>query len=158
MGLMDWIRGFWGSESATEDESKIMAEMSAIQGAEAEVVGLNFQTAIEAHMKWRARLEAVLHGVSSEKLEAATVAKNDQCVLGKWLYGQGKEHIHLGSFSELEQTHTHFHKSAAEILHLAQTGRKGEAPRLLAGDYRTTSVRIGGLLARLHREAKQKPS
>lgn len=156
MGIVSWVRNLWGGEPATATEQRIASEISEISEHDAEVAGLNFLKAIEAHMKWRARLEAVIAGTSGEKLEVATVAKNDVCVLGQWLYGPGAAHSTFTGFAELEQLHTAFHKSAAEILLLAQTGRQREATRLLAGDYRATSVKIGGLLAQLHKHAKQR--
>ncbi|MEZ4361488.1 MAG: CZB domain-containing protein [Kofleriaceae bacterium] len=160
MGLFDWMRTniFGGSpRSAAEqaEEQRIISEMQQIQGKDAEVGGLNFQTAIEAHMKWRERLEAVINGTSTEKIDPETIFKDDQCVLGKWIIGDGKVYEQLPQFHELRATHTHFHHVAARILRDALGGHREEAKAQIAGEYRKTSIKIGGLLSRMHTEAKK---
>lgn len=158
MGLFDWFRDIFGGQAATQEERKeverVATAIGKIDSANAEVGGLNFLSALDAHMIWRTRLEDVINGVSKEKLDPAAIEKDNQCVLGKWLYGDGAIFEKLEGFRKLKVSHAELHKMAAKIATKALTGNKTEAQELLAGEYRRTSVQIGGLLANLHAETK----
>lgn len=159
MGLFDWLRDIFGGSAATleerEEEERATAAIRTIDASNAEVGGLNFQSALEAHMKWRMRLQDVVNGVSKEKLDPEVVEKDDHCVLGKWLYGEGERYKDLEGFSKVKLAHAEFHGLAAGILRKALTGNKAEAQALLTGEYRRCSVRIGGLLAGLHAQGSK---
>ncbi len=49
----------------------------------------NFMNAIEAHVRWKVRLEAYINGTNEEELDADVVCRDDQCMLGQWIYGKG---------------------------------------------------------------------
>ena len=75
MGMLDWFKQIAGGrEAALPDEE-----------GSAELAGLDFKTAIDAHMKWKVRLEAVIDGRSEETLEVAVVSCDNRCTLGQWL-------------------------------------------------------------------------
>jgi hypothetical protein len=107
--------------------------------------------AIEAHVRWKVRLEAYLSGTSSEKIDPTVVEKDNQCVLGKWIYGSGGAHYHGNPLvAELTQTHAAFHKCAADIVRKADRGEITEATDSLHnGEYSRISYRIKTQLARL---------
>jgi len=52
----------------------------------AEIGGLNFMSAIEAHVRWKARLDSYIQGTSNEELKVEIVCRDDVCPLGKWIY------------------------------------------------------------------------
>lgn len=115
---------------------------------------LNFLSAVEAHMRWRRRLEAYIRGVSSEHLDPEVICRDDACVLGQWIHGLGGEHYgRYPLFRELRQTHAQFHTCAGEIVRVADAGQTDEAMELLEkGDYSKTSHTVRSQLARLSRE------
>ncbi len=114
----------------------------------------NFMTAIEAHVRWKIRLEAYIDGTSTEQLDADVICKDDQCPLGKWIYSSGKDRYgdHEG-FIDLRETHAKFHQSAGDVVRLVDQGKHKEATQLLcSGDYAKHSHRIKSDLARLSLE------
>lgn len=114
----------------------------------------NFLTAIEAHVRWKIRLEAYLNGTSDEKLDASVVCKDDQCALGKWIYGEGgKTYGEHPKFQDIKETHTRFHICAGEVIKLADKGEVETARKMLcSGDYYKASHRVTSDLAKLSLE------
>ena len=112
---------------------------------------LDFMAAIEAHVRWKVRLEAYLAGTSEEKLVAETVARDDQCILGKWIYGQAGELYHSHPrFEKMKQMHADFHETAGEVIRLTDEGEFKKAKELLChGEYAHRSHRVKAELARL---------
>lgn len=99
-----------------------------LQGADsrrdeaAQKIDLNFQEAIQAHLKWKARLRNYVGGISHEIFDSKIVCRDDQCQLGKWIHGPGKEHSHVPAFIQLKGEHAAFHKAAAEVVVAVQSG------------------------------------
>jgi hypothetical protein len=143
MGMFDTLKRFLSGDNNVEVK---------IDADKAEVQGLNFQGAIDAHIKWKLRLSDIIAGRSQEKLEVATVCRDDQCVLGKWIHGSGKVNYgNSAAFSELRETHAHFHKCAANVLDEALKGNRERAQQLLSGgEYTAVSEKIKRLLVRLY--------
>lgn len=137
MGFGSWVKGLLGGKGAPGGE---------------EVKGLNFHSAIAAHMLWRRRLDDVVNGKSNEHLTVAQVGAHDQCVLGKWLNGPIKnEYASNPEFQQLVREHARFHECAAQILQQAQTGRTQEAKQLLTGgDFPKLSRSVCGRLGNLY--------
>jgi hypothetical protein len=151
MGLMDWFRKAAGvtegAPAAAEAERPSAAEVE-----DAEVGGLNFMTAIDAHMKWKTRLENYINGTSDEDLRVEVVSCDDRCPLGQWIYGRGGEaYGTIQAFDDMKSMHAHFHGCAGRVLATAQQGRKDEALRMLDhGDYVRASERVKMQLAKLY--------
>lgn len=114
----------------------------------------NFMEAIEAHVRWKIRLEAYISGTSGEKLDADVVCRDDQCALGKWIYGNGgAKHGNHPMFPDLKETHAHFHRAAGEVIRSADAGEQEKARTMLnSGEYARYSHRIKSDLARLSLE------
>lgn len=150
MKMIDWVNGFVSGPSAgsgtAEELEKTLADLEA-----EEAQGLNFKSAIEAHMKWKARLNRYVAGTSDEQLDAGVVCRDDQCVLGKWIYGIGRANYGADPlFNNLKTTHTQFHTCAGQVVSEADTGNTEHAASLLnTGDYPRISREITYLLARL---------
>jgi hypothetical protein len=145
MSALDWFKRMLGQKA--ED-----AAPPPPADASMEVAGLNFMTAIEAHIKWKSRLENYIQGTSSEDLKVETVCRDDQCPLGKWIYGTGGERFgSIDTFGEMKGQHALFHQCAGRVLETAQAGKKDEAMRLLQyGDYVRASEQVKRLLAKLY--------
>lgn len=119
---------------------------------------LDFLAAIEAHVRWKVRLEEYLAGTSEEKLIADNISRDDQCVLGKWIYGKAGEKYHSHpKFEDVKKMHTEFHEIAGEVVRLADSGEFKKAKDLLCfGEYAHRSHRIKAELARLALELDMK--
>lgn len=146
MGLMDWFRKIAGGGKDDGAQAQAPADDKG-----AEVAGLNFKSAVDAHMKWKIRLETYINGTSREDLKVEVVSRDDQCPLGKWIYSQGGGRFgYSETFFDMKAHHAHFHRCAGEVLAAAQAGEKDRAMRLLQqGDYVRASERVKKLLAKL---------
>ncbi|MCX8004942.1 MAG: methyl-accepting chemotaxis protein [Burkholderiaceae bacterium] len=94
---------------------------------------LDFDAAIKAHQQWRIKLRnAILKG---EKLDVATIRRDDCCAVGKWIYGAGgRQWGNLPLFSTLVEQHKKFHQETGHIAEMVNAGKKEEANRLLQGE------------------------
>jgi hypothetical protein len=149
MGILDWFKGAAADRGAAPPPP---------DDGSAEVEGLNFMTAIDAHMRWKNRLESYIQGTSEEDLKVETVCRDDLCPLGKWIYGHGSHRFtEVGTFTEMKDQHALFHTCAGKVLAAAQEGRKDEALRMLQhGDYVRASERVKMLLAKLYVQIAEK--
>ncbi|MDJ0863792.1 MAG: CZB domain-containing protein [Gammaproteobacteria bacterium] len=150
MSKSDFAKGAL-SDTALDGEAASLIDRAVSSLDQKEVAGLDFKGAIDAHMKWKGRLNRYCAGTSSEALDAGVVAQDDQCVLGKWIYGEG-----LASyggeqlFKELKAVHARFHASAGQIVAEVDKGNPALAQDLLnKGDYPKLSRDITHLLAQL---------
>ena len=138
-GMKDGLKSFSrGSGDARGAGSQAMKELDTL-------------CAIEAHIRWKIRLEAYLNGTSSEKLDPVVVGRDCECILGKWIYGVGgKCHGNQPEFMKLKETHAGFHRAAADIVRKTDAGEIVAAQESLHnGDYAKLSYRIKAELARL---------
>ena len=151
MGMLDWFKSVMngGNQSATTASSTSVNAPDNDAGAE--IAGLNFKTAIDAHMKWKLRLDDYIKGASAETLEVAVVCRDDQCPLGKWIHDKGGEKFgYSETFFDIKAHHALFHRAAGDVLGTAQAGDKTQALKLLnSGDYVKASERVKMLLARM---------
>lgn len=146
MALLDWLhKRLAGDEKAELTLSKEEESLS----------GLNLKEVLDAHMAWRKRLKDALDGLGSETYEVASVAQDNLCVLGKWLYGPGKAHYaHLPEYEVLRRTHADFHLCAGEVLIEHQGGNVDAAANLLKGKFHGISNKIQLDLVRLFTSAR----
>lgn len=150
MGMLDWFRSIVSAEG-NRAPRPIPQMVTRDDDGSAELAGLNFKTAIDAHMRWKIRLENYIAGTSDEKLEVSVICRDDQCPLGKWIYDKGGEKFgYSETFFEMKAHHAHFHRCAGVVLESAQRGDTPMAIRLLnTGDYVKASERVKVLLARM---------
>lgn len=167
MGMINWLkvkasrvrhRGAAGGkgESAigtldTESPSQHDLEHDDdLPDGDARAVGLDFVAAIRAHQASKARLSAYVQGQSTEVFDAAEVAQDDACGLGRWLNGpEGASLNETAILDDLRLAHTQFHQLGGRIVQAMQAGNTAEAQHLMASDYHRTSVRMQGKLAEL---------
>ncbi|WP_455204564.1 CZB domain-containing protein [Kaarinaea lacus] len=113
-----------------------------------------FYTAVEAHIKWKIRLQRHLDGTSKEHLDPNVICLDDQCVLGKWIYGDGKKFQEMPAFEELRCTHADFHKCASEVVRKTDEGNKEQAESLFRNDYMLLSKDITRMLVKMNAHLK----
>jgi aerotaxis receptor len=88
---------------------------------------IDLDTAVKAHADWKLKLRNAANEQST--LDAATVSRDDCCVLGKWLHGAGRPgYGHLPQFTDLIGKHANFHQQAGQV---AQTINDGHYDRAL---------------------------
>ncbi len=118
---------------------------------------LDFMSAIEAHVRWKVRLEAYIAGTGEESLDADQVCRDDLCLLGKWIYGHGG--ATYGShpkFSSLKEIHGEFHRCAGDVIRAVDRGQPEQARDMLCkGEYAKYSHRVKAELARLGLELEK---
>ncbi len=150
MSKTDFAKGAL-TDSALDGEAANLIDRAVSSLDEKEVAGLDFKGAIDAHMKWKGRLSRYVSGTSTEVLDAGVVSQDDQCVLGKWIYGAGQASYGGEQlFKDLKALHARFHMSAGQIIAEVDKGNSGRAQDLLnRGEYAKISRDINLLLAQL---------
>ncbi len=113
---------------------------------------MNFLDALNAHIMWKQRLKSYVAGTSDEQLDPEVICLDNQCLLGKWIYGNQDTLSHSELFEKVRRMHATFHESAADIVRLTQKGKANEAQRLLTGGYADISHQLQGLILKLARE------
>ncbi|MDO9063916.1 MAG: CZB domain-containing protein [Sulfuricella sp.] len=148
MGLFDIFKK---SGPATPAAAPAAPAADAVSSA-----GIDFMAAIEAHVRWKVRLENYIDGTTTEKLDVEIVGMDNQCPLGKWIYGAGGDKYNANPvFQEIRGIHADFHKCSAGIMRQADAGDKeGAVEALRRGEHFKLSQRIKTKLARLHMELK----
>lgn len=90
---------------------------------------MDFDKVISAHTSWKNRFKKYLNG--EEQLEPQTVAKDDVCELGRWLYGAGQAFAQHPEFADLKTKHAQFHAQAAQVIRASQKLPKAQALALV---------------------------
>lgn len=148
MLLMDNFR----SGSAFSADMKLGLEQK-----DESLAGLNLEQVLDAHHLWKDRLKGVLNGSSDERLEIKTVSEDCHCVLGKWIYSDGKKNYgHLQEYESARQAHAEFHECAGQVLTAHELGDATQAETLLKTKFRTASNLNQMELIRLFSAAKIK--
>ena len=110
---------------------------------------MDFKEASNAHRDWKIRLRAFVNG-GPEKLEEATVRRDDVCALGKWLKSvpTGERDA---TVDDLVAMHARFHQCAGEVVATANKGERDAALRMIdAGTpFAEASFKVVGLIARV---------
>ncbi len=101
----------------------------------------SFDDARTAHVKWKRRLVDYIAGRSNEHLEVEHVCRDDQCLLGGWIYGRAQKYGHMPEFMELKTAHAEFHRQASEIVSFVHNQEMDKAKKMLGGDFSKTSKR-----------------
>ena len=95
----------------------------------------HFDEAIAAHIKWKIRLGQFIDGTSTEKLDSATVCLDNNCALGKWIYGDGTNYKNTVNYSLLQTRHANFHRCAGEVVRKVEHNDRAGAKAMLAGEF-----------------------
>jgi len=114
---------------------------------------INIMDAINAHIKWKIRLDTYVAGTSEEKLDPKVVCRDDQCVLGKWIHGPAQKHFQDDDgLKTLREDHADFHVIAGKIVHSVQTNDIATAQSLLKGVYMNASRKVVRDLTELNKQ------
>ena len=115
------------------------------------------EKAIGAHGMWKTRLKmAIDAGAFDTPIE--TIRMDNQCVLGKWLYGMTLSTLDKSSedYKAVQSLHADFHKSAARVAELALSGKKPEAEKMMGlnGEFSVISGKLIGALMEWKKKSK----
>ena len=99
---------------------------------------LDFDGVIQAHMGWKQKLRDFISG-SGENLDPAVVSRDDKCVLGCWIHGEGQRYARESGFARLTKSHADFHRCAGDVVRAQLAGDEVGAKRLLLNDFSVLS-------------------
>lgn len=94
---------------------------------------MDFNESIRAHSDWKMKLQRYLNNPDGS-INATELCKDNQCALGKWLYGEGKKYATHSEYQELINEHRQFHKAASEIVIRKDKGENVNAGIALGGN------------------------
>lgn len=84
--------------------------------------------AINAHSQWKVKLLTAVNG--GELPDKAQCGVDNQCDLGKWIYGEGRlKHSALGEFAVLRDAHKHFHQAVGSVVDLVAQKKVADAAK-----------------------------
>jgi len=117
---------------------------------------VNIIECIDAHMKWKGRLQNYLDGKSNENLDPMIICRDDQCVLGKWIHGPALKYFHEDEgFHKLRSDHANFHFIAGSIVKKVQEKNFAESDSLLKNEYARASREVIQDLTELNKQIQQ---
>lgn len=113
---------------------------------------MHYWSPFRAHAEWMAELREFIYG--NGDMEPERIARDDQCELGEWLYGEGKRYRHLEEYDNARQIHAALHRHAADVVILVRIGRRTEAAAHVAagGKLRKISAALVKAFSRLNRK------
>ncbi len=117
---------------------------------------INIFECIDAHMKWKGRLQSYLDGTSQEQLDPMIICRDDQCVLGKWIHGPALNYFHNDEgFHKLRADHANFHFVAGSVVKKMQDNDRAGSDALLKNEYARASREVIQDLTELNKQLNQ---
>jgi aerotaxis receptor len=93
---------------------------------------IDLGSAVKAHADWKLKLRNA--ATQQDSLDAATISRDNCCVLGKWLHGTGRPgYGHLPQFASLIGAHAEFHRQAGNVANTINDGRFDQALAMISG-------------------------
>jgi methyl-accepting chemotaxis protein len=105
------------------------ASESATGGGE---IQMNIDDAVKAHTMWKMKLAQYISN-PDRSLNATVVGSSNECALGKWINGEGKQHSKCPEFPAMVSGHVRFHKAAGDVIRKADAGLNVEEEIALGG-------------------------
>ncbi|HLE01527.1 MAG TPA: methyl-accepting chemotaxis protein [Bdellovibrionota bacterium] len=116
----------------SDDQRALIGEMmQMVHGSRKLLQSLDFDAALSAHLSWKFRLAKYLLNPNGS-LKPEMAEKDDTCILGKWLSGQGAKYSAEPSHLALRQAHHEFHQLLGKIIRAADANDKAGAHDLLS--------------------------
>jgi methyl-accepting chemotaxis protein len=111
---------------------------------------MDWMKIVNAHLSWKKRLRAYVENNSEERLDAAAESVDNQCALGKWIYGEGQQFKDLPDFEIMRQKHAEFHQQVGEIVSFVNNADHEAAAEILHGRYSKTSETLKHRILQLY--------
>ena len=115
---------------------------------------MNLDSAISKHAEWKTKFRSAI--TNKEKLDTATIRRDDCCELGKWLHGEGKiSHRSYSSYAAVVPKHAAFHVEAGKVADAINSGKYAEATAMIENGttFATASTEVGVAIVRLKKES-----
>lgn len=115
---------------------------------------MDFEQGVTEHLAWKCRLFEFLARPDG-RLKPSEVASDQNCALGKWIYGEGANYADYPEFATLRTEHAHFHKVVANIVRGALLGLsvRDEAALERETEFGKTSAKVIAALMALKSKA-----
>lgn len=116
---------------------------------------MDLDNALQAHAAWKTKFRAAM--TRREKLDAATIGKDNCCDFGKWLHGDArKQYATLASYQECVKGHAAFHVQAAQVASTINAGQYEQAEKAIGNGtpFANASNVVGAAIMRLKKEAR----
>lgn len=117
---------------------------------------MDFDEAVGNHTKWKRKLR---HYVAKHdgSLRPADVSVDHKCVLGHWIYGEGRKYSSFPEFTKLKYEHARFHMIAAEIVKKANAGEwiSAEMEPCSNSEFSISSAAIVGALVAMKKRLSE---
>ena len=91
----------------------------------------DFDEFVYVHKQWSKKLRRVVEG-RSEPQNPDSVACDDRCSLGEWIYGAGKHLQRVPAYEALREKHAQFHQCAGSVLRHVIVGEREQANEILS--------------------------
>lgn len=102
-------------------------------------IDINLDEAIQAHGEWKTKLSTACQ--TRERLDSATIGRDDCCKLGKWLHGKARrDYRQLAGYSGCVKKHAAFHREAGKVAEVINSGQYAAAEAMLMNDSRYASA------------------
>jgi hypothetical protein len=116
---------------------------------------MDLSQAVVKHSEWKIKFVKAIAG--KEKLDAATIGKDNCCELGKWLHGEAKaSYAALAGYRCCVTNHAAFHVEAGKVATTINAGRYDEASAMMGAGkpYAKASSAVGAAIMQLKGEAR----
>lgn len=134
MGLFDFLNKSAPEVEKAKEKAKLDIATQPTQ------TGLNLKQVLDTHQDCKAKLLTVLEGESNEVLDIEIISADNHCVLGKWIYAEGKQlYSDLPEYELARKAHAEFHVYAGEALKQHVLGNQVFADVILKTKFRNTS-------------------
>lgn len=114
---------------------------------------MDLNQALEKHAEWKVKFRSAIS--KKESMDAATIAKDNCCELGKWLHGDAKaKYSKLPSYSACVVKHAAFHSEAGKVAHAINAKNFDLAESMLGAGttYFLASSAVGVAISHLRKE------
>jgi len=117
---------------------------------------MNFEEAVHKHAEWKIKFRGAI--ARKEDMDAATIARDDCCVVGQWLHGEGR--VAWGARPEFQRAldkHRAFHAEAGKLAGLINARKYAEAEAALGSGtpYAVASNDVGVALLALKKATEK---
>ena len=82
---------------------------------------MDFDGAVKAHSAWKQKLANYI-AKADGSLDANVAGRDDQCPLGQWLHGEGRQHA-SPVYDDLLEAHAEFHRCAGDMVRRIDAGQ-----------------------------------
>ncbi len=115
------------------------------------VDGVDVDNFISAHRQWKVTLREAIE--SGDRVDAASLSRDDCCALGRWIYADGQRLRERHSFIDLVGKHAHFHQTAGQVAVLVNNGKFDAAIDALAPNtaFSTATSEVVAVLSSIKR-------